>query len=154
MQPFTATLKKALQRWLVSNKRKQYKLKPTDMKTLKMLTFISCAMVIIACNSSKNPELSGVYTNQAQSEYSVASDTLIITAVSLANKTYSVERRTGYQKIRNGQKLPEQHKQEKWQATWNADQQVLSEAAYGRQISLLRDKPGVQLKNAVYLKIN
>lgn len=123
------------------------------MKTLKILTFISCALIIIACNSSKNPELSGVYTNQAQSEYSIASDTLIITAVSLADKTYQIENRTGYQKIRNGQKLPAEYKQEKWQATWNPDKQVLAETEYGRQISVLRDKPGVQLKNTVYLKI-
>ena len=124
------------------------------MKTLKFLTFISCAMIIIACNSSKNPELSGVYINKAQSEYSIASDTLIVTVISLTDKSYSVERRTGYQKIRNGQKLPAEHKQEKWQATWNPDKQVLAETEFGRQISVLRDKPGVQLKNTVYLKIN
>lgn len=124
------------------------------MKTLKFLTFISCAMIIIACNSGKNPELSGVYVNQAQSEFSIASDTLIITAVNLADKTYQIEDRTGYQKIRNGKKLPAEYKQEKWQATWNPDKQVLAETEYGRQISVLRDKPGVQLKNTVYLKIN
>jgi len=123
------------------------------MKTLKILTFIGCAMFIIACSSSRNPELSGIYTNQAQSEYSTASDTLIITVVSLTDKSYSVERRTGYQKIRNGQKLPAEHKQEKWQATWDPDKQVLAETEYGRQISVLRDKPGIQLKNTVYLKI-
>jgi hypothetical protein len=137
----------------VNKKKKQHKLKTKHMKTLKILTFISCALIIIACNSSKNPELSGVYTNQAQSEYSIASDTLTITAVSLADKSYSVERRTGYQKIRNGQKLPAENKQEKWQATWNPDKQVLAETEYGRQISVLRDKPGVQLKTTVYLKI-
>jgi hypothetical protein len=123
------------------------------MKTLKILTFFSCAMLIIACDSSKNPELSGIYTNQAQSEYSIASDTLIITTVNLADKTYQIENRTGYQKIRNGQKLRAEYKQEKWQATWNPDKQVLAETEYGRQISVLRDKPGVQLKNTVYLKI-
>jgi hypothetical protein len=123
------------------------------MKTLKILTFFSGVMLIIACNSSENPELSGIYTNQAQSEYSIASDTLIITAVSLADKTYQIENRTGYQRIRNGQKLPAEYKEEKWQATWNPDKQVLAETEYGRQISVLRDKPGVQLKNTVYLKI-
>jgi hypothetical protein len=123
------------------------------MKTLKILILISCPLFINACNSSKNPDLSGIYANQAQSEYSIASDTLIITAVSLADKTYQIENRTGYQKIRNGQKLPAEHKQEKWQATWDADKQVLAETEYGRQISVLRDKPGVQLKNTVYLKI-
>jgi len=124
------------------------------MKKLNFLILISWVLFIIACNSGKNPELSGVYTNQAQSEYSIASDTLIVTVISLTDKSYSVERRTGYQKIRNGQKLPAEHKKEKWQATWNPDKQVLAETEFGRQISVLRDKPGVQLKNTVYLKLN
>lgn len=124
------------------------------MKTIKMLLVISVAMVIAACNTNKNPGLSGVYANQSQSEYSIALDTLVITAVSLTEKTYTVQRKTTFQKIRNGLKLPAERKQEKWQATWLTDRQVLSEGDYGRQISLLRDKPGVQLKNAEYLKVN
>jgi hypothetical protein len=122
------------------------------MKTLKSILGICMAAALLACHS-KNPGLSGIYVNQAKSEYSVASDTLIITAVSLTEKTYSVERHVSFQKIRNGQKEPVEFKQEKWNATWNSDQQVLAETEYGRQIRLSPDKPGVLLKNTLYQQI-
>ena len=122
------------------------------MKTLKLIVLVSCAAAFAAC-TSKNPELSGVYVNQSQSEYSVASDTLIITVVSLTDKTYSVERRDGFQKIRNGAKLPIQFKQETWHATWDTNQQVLAETEYGRQIRLSPDKQGIMLKNTLFRKI-
>jgi hypothetical protein len=123
------------------------------MKTIKLVILICCAALITACTNSKNPGLSGMYVNQSQSEYSVAADTLIIDAVSLADKTYSVERHVAYQKIRNGQKQPTQFKKENWQAVWNSDQQVLAETEYGRQIRVSPDTPGIFLKNTLFRKI-
>lgn len=123
------------------------------MKTIHSIILICFAAFIAACGNSKNPALSGVYVNKSQSEYSVATDTLIIEPVSLENKLYSIERRAGYQKIRNSQKQPEQYKKETWQAIWNSNQQVLSEEEYGRQIRLSTDTPGVRLKNALFKKI-
>ncbi|MCR8561939.1 hypothetical protein KXD93_30065 [Mucilaginibacter sp. BJC16-A38] len=123
------------------------------MKTIKLLILICCAAIDTACNNSKNPALSGVYINQSQSEYSMAYDTLIIDAVNLTAKTYSIESRTGFQKIRNGQKLPMQFKKETWQAVWNSEQQMLSEGEYGRQIRLSPDTPGVLIKKTLFRKI-
>jgi hypothetical protein len=123
------------------------------MKTIHSVMLICLAACIAACGNSKNPSLSGVYVNHAQSEYSVASDTLIIDAVNLTNKTYSVERHAGFQKIRNGQKQPEQFKKESWQAIWDSGNQVLSEGEYGRQIRLSSDTPGVLLKTTLFKKI-
>jgi hypothetical protein len=123
------------------------------MKTVKSVILLCCAALIAACSNSKNPALSGVYVNQSQSQYSVAWDTLIIDAVSLADKTYQVESRTTFQKIRNGQKLPSQFKKESWQAVWNSEQQVLSENEFGRQIRVSPDTPGVLIKTTLYRKI-
>ncbi|MCQ6958316.1 hypothetical protein [Mucilaginibacter aquariorum] len=123
------------------------------MKTLKFLIIAGFALLIAGCGGSKNPELTGVYVNNAESEYSVATDTLIITAVNLATKTYSIERRDAFQRKRNGQKLPAEFRKETWQAVWNTDQQVLAETELGRQIYLSDDPKGVKLKNSVFLKI-
>lgn len=112
------------------------------------------ALLIAGCGRSKNPELSGVYVNHAESEYSVATDTLIITAVNLSTKTYSVERRDAFQRIRNGQKMPVEFRKETWQAVWNTDQQVLSETDLGRQIHLSEDPKGILLRNSLFLKVN
>jgi len=123
------------------------------MKTIQTLMLICCLAVFTACSNTRNPSLSGVYVSQGQSEFSVATDTLIIDAVSLAAKTYSVQSHVSFQRIRNGQKLPPEYKKETWQAVWNADQQVLSEGEYGRQIHVSADTPGVRLKNTLFRKI-
>lgn len=123
------------------------------MKTIKLVILICCAAIVTACNNSKNPALSGIYVNQSQSEYSIAYDTLIIDALNLAAKTYNIESRTGFQKIRNGQKLSMQFKTETWQAVWNSAQQMLSEGEYGRQIHLSPDTPGIYIKKTLFRKI-
>lgn len=124
------------------------------MKTLKTIILLFAVALIAACNgSTKNSDISGVYVNQAQSEYSVAWDTLIINPVSKTTKTYTVERRDGFQRIRNGVKQPMEYKQEKWDATWNTDKQVLAETELGRQIRISPDTPGVMLKNTLFRKI-
>ncbi|MCR8562005.1 hypothetical protein KXD93_30400 [Mucilaginibacter sp. BJC16-A38] len=123
------------------------------MKTIKLIILICCAVIVTACNNSKNPALSGVYVNQSQGEYGMDWDTLVINSVSLANKIYSVEHRVGFQKIRRGERQPKEFKIETWQAFWNSDQQVLAETEYGRQIRVSPDTPGVFLKNTLFRKI-
>ena len=123
------------------------------MKTIKTVLLIGCAALLVACSHSRNSALSGIYVNQAQSEYSAAYDTLIIDAASLEAKTYTVQRHVGFQRIKNGQKLPTEYKKETWQAVWDADKQVLAETEYGRQIRLSADTPGVWIKNTLFRKI-
>lgn len=123
------------------------------MKTNQLLFLICGAGLLAGCGKSKNPALSGVYVNQSQSEYSIAFDTLVIDAVNLTDKTYSVTSRAGFQKIRNGLKQPMQYKAETWQAVWSSDQQILSEGEYGRQIRLSPDTPGVFMKKTLFRKI-
>lgn len=124
------------------------------MKTLKTIILLSSVVILAACNESiKNPELTGVYVNKTIGEYSEVSDTIIITAVSLADKTYQIENRSGFQKIRNGVKQQMEYKQDKWNATWNTDKQVLAETDLGRQILISKDKPGILMKSTLFLKI-
>ena len=113
------------------------------------------ALCIIGCNNKVSKEdLSGTYVNQSKSEYSTASDTLVISMIDESANSYQIERKTGFQKIRNQITQPKQYKDEKWQATWNPDKQILSETDLGRQISFGKDKHSLYLKSTRYQKVN
>jgi hypothetical protein len=124
---------------------------------MKALSFIIILVIVafIGCTSnSQSKSFSGTFINQSKSDYSMASDTLIITPSTQSNNTYQIERKTGFQKIRNGATQAKEYKTEKWQSTWSEEKQVLSETEYGRQITLNKDGNSVTLKNTEYRKIN
>jgi len=88
-----------------------------------------------------------------KNEYSMANDTLIITAYNLSAGTYEVERRDGYHRIRQGKILPKEFRQEKWIATFEKDKQLLLESAWGRQVYINTDNHSASF-NGIYRKIN
>ncbi len=120
-------------------------------------SFILLAIIItacIACNSKSNSDsITGTFINYSKGEYSIAFDTLIITPLNQSGNNYQIERRTGYQKIRNGITQPKEYKVEKWQSTWNEENQKLSETEYGRQITSGKDGRTLTLKSTEYKKI-
>ncbi len=123
---------------------------------MKVLSFIITLAIVafIGCTSnSQSKSLSGTFTNQSKSEYSTASDTLIITPSTQSTNSYQIERKTGFQKIRNGVTQAKEFKTEIWQSTWDEDKKVLSETDYGRQITPSKDGNFVTLKNTQYQKI-
>ncbi|WP_428329668.1 hypothetical protein [Mucilaginibacter sp.] len=124
------------------------------MKASTILIALITTVFIGCSNQASKEDLSGTYTNQSKSEYSLASDTLIITVIDQSNNSYQIERKTGFQKIRNQITQPKQYKNEKWQATWNADKKILSETDLGRQISFGKEKHSLSLKGTQYQKIN
>lgn len=123
---------------------------------MKAITVIVSLIFVafLGCKSkSQTNSLAGTFTNQSKSEYSIASDTLIIKPLNQSSNTYQIERRTGFQKIRNGVTQPKEYKTEKWQSSWNGDKEVLSETEYGRLITPGKDGNSVTLKNTEYQKI-
>lgn len=119
-------------------------------------SFILLAIILTACacNSKSNSgSLTGTFINYSKSEYSIAFDTLIISPLNQSGNNYQIERKTGYQKIRNGITQPKEYKMEKWQSTWNEESQKLSETEYGRQITSGKDGQTLTLKNTEYKKI-
>ncbi len=120
------------------------------MKALSFIIILATVAFIGCTNNSQSKSLSGTFTNQSKSEYSTSSDTLTITPLTQSTNSYQIERKTGFQKIRNG---VTQAKTEKWQSTWNEDKQVLAETEYGRQITPSKDGNTVTLKNTQYQKI-
>jgi hypothetical protein len=122
------------------------------MKTLKILTLIACAMVIIACNTQTDSAVSGIYVTAFKNEYTIANDTLIIAVFNLESGTYNVERHSGYKRIREGKVLPKEFKRENWTATFDKDKQVLQETQLGKQLYINTQK-GTLSFGATYQKI-
>ena len=111
------------------------------------------ALLFIGCKSSVNSsDIKGTYVNKGESEYSVAFDTLIVSSV-VEDKTFKIEERLGFQRIRDKGLRPKQFKQETWQVTWNPDTRVLSENEFGRQLLLKPYKKTLLIKNTEFFKI-
>lgn len=123
------------------------------MKALTIVIVLTIVAFIGCKSNSQRNSVSGTFTNQSKSDYSIASDTLIITPLPQSNNNFQIERRTGYQKIRNGILQSKEYKTEKWQSSWSEDKQVLSETEFGRQITPSKDGSSLTLKNTKYQKI-
>lgn len=124
------------------------------MKAMKKYMVVFCAIFnFFSCDNNKAPNLSGVYVNEARSDYSSACDTLYISVISLENKTYQVDNRVGYRRIKNNTMLPRQYKIQSWQAIWNAEKRLLSEGDLGRQIRISPDGEGVFMKATEFRRI-
>lgn len=84
---------------------------------------------LTACNNNSGSAIidfiPGTYVNQAQSRYSVANDTLIITAVKSNNNIYQITRKTGYRRITDAKPQPLQHQIKHWSGTWDQQKQIL-----------------------------
>lgn len=123
------------------------------MKTLKIMLLVAIALLAIACNNRKDAAISGIYVVDSKNEYTILSDTLIISAYNLSAGVYEVEKRSGYQLIRSGKILPKEFKRKSWKATFDKNEQVLSETALGRQI-YVNAAAGTVSFGATYRKIN
>jgi hypothetical protein len=117
-----------------------------------LIAFVS--ILFLSCGGKKTEtDISGIFVNQAKSEYSIAYDTLIITPVNGVSNRFQIEDRAGYQKIRAGKLLPFEFKQQNWQATWDSEKQLLSEGEMGRQIQYDNQKKSILIKNTEYRRV-
>jgi hypothetical protein len=120
----------------------------TILIALITMLFISCKS-----GSNNNADYSGTYVLQTQGEYAKDYDTLIVSSDQSAKNTYSIQNRSGFQKIRNGVTMPKEYKKSTWVATWNEEKKVLAETDLGRQIQFKNNGNSLFLKNSVYQKI-
>jgi hypothetical protein len=95
------------------------------MKQLFLLTGL--AIVLAACqnNNSAGDFIPGTYVNQAQSEFSVANDTLVITKAANTDYIYLITRKTGYRRIGDGKLYPLKHQVKHLTGNWDPVKQVM-----------------------------
>lgn len=90
----------------------------------------------------------GTYVNQAKSQYSTASDTLVIAK---NNNACTVTRKTGFRRIVNGRLQPEEHKAKSFIGTWDQDKQILQLVENG--IIIRFDGDGLEVQNSKYRRL-
>jgi len=92
----------------------------------------------------------GKYVHASEGPYSRAEDTLIISLVTA--QTYRIERRAGFQPLRNGQFLPKRFKAEVLSGAYDPKKQALFETTKGRVFVFDVQKALLRVNKAVYRK--
>jgi hypothetical protein len=92
------------------------------------------ALSFNACKSSlSSGGIAGTYVNDAQSEASIAHDTLIVEQG--RDNTYLLHRKTGFQLIVNGKPGKHMYETEEWTAVLDPKTSVLTESRKGKVIA-------------------
>ncbi|WP_143065109.1 hypothetical protein [Mucilaginibacter gossypiicola] len=111
------------------------------------------ASILAACNpSSKTADfIPGTYVNHAESAYSVANDTLAISADRDNANVYHIVRRTGFRRKKERQ-VP-QYQVKTFIGIWSEQQQILQISQNGVLILFHPDKNELSIENSTYLKL-
>jgi hypothetical protein len=122
------------------------------MKTKIILTVLSLA-VLLACNTNnKQSYVPGTYVNNTTGKYSIACDTLLIEP--LEGNRFKVNRKTGFNLIRNGKKGKREHETEKWNTVYNEKTSVLTETQRGKTLTFYPDSNMLMIGTRIYKKVN
>ena len=122
---------------------------------MKTLIFIAgLAMLFAACTQSQKVanSIPGTYVNHAESAYSVADDTLIISENGGSNN-YQVTRKTTYQRKANNKLQPSQHKAKSYAAVWDKDKQTLQLTQNGTVLLFRPNENKLLIENSEYRKL-
>jgi hypothetical protein len=133
-----------------------------DKMNAQMLTWlsrmlimgVSLSLLLIigfqACNSPQS--LEGTYVNTAGSEFSFASDTLIVEHEE--NNRYLIHRSTGFQLLDDaGKPGVMQHEKEEWTAVYDPETAVMTERRNGKLITFDTDKGIMTVGKRKYKRI-
>lgn len=96
----------------------------------------------------------GTYVNQAQSQYSIASDTLLLIPDEHAGNLYQVVRGTGFQRIKDGKLQPKEYKIKKFSGVWDEAKQTLQLTQDGSILFFQPDAQTLTVGTAIYRKLH
>ena len=116
------------------------------------------AVLLTACGGNDEvkgtkSKISGTYVHQAESEYSKAMDTLIVTPYDAKAGTFIILRRTGYNRIKNGKLQPKETKQERMITVWDEETHQLQEVKEGKLYTFPSTGKQLLVGTAEYRKI-
>jgi hypothetical protein len=125
------------------------------MKTIIKIMLLPISTWAACTNHGQQTKdfIPGVYVNHAQSEYSIASDTLVITHETATETGYRIIRKTGFSRIMNGKTGPEQHKVKSFTGIWDAQKQTLQLTQNGIIVLFQPDENQLEVQNSKYHKI-
>lgn len=103
----------------------------------KIYGLLVLAVLATACGGNDDAAgtkstISGTYVRKAESEYSKAMDTLIVTPYDPNAGTFIIIRKTGFNRIKNGNLQPKETKQERMITVWDDETRQLQELKEGK----------------------
>ena len=98
-----------------------------------------------------NDFIPGTYVRTFQTEFAVGSDTLLLKHHDGA--TYTIVKRSGFSRVKNGRLLPKETRQEQWTGTYRADEGVLEELKGGKLMRFDAREKKLFLGASEYIKI-
>jgi len=123
-----------------------------------LFRFRRWAVVVVAfgfaaCSSGSAPVVAGTYVNTAQSEVSLANDTLIVEAGE--GGTFLLHRHTGYRlRAPQGGWGGWHYEREEWTAAADPQTGVLTESRHGKVITFRREQGTLSVGRRVYRRID
>lgn len=117
-----------------------------------MCLWLGFGMLFLACqHRSLRGFVPGVYVNHSEGEFSLSDDTLVIRLKD--RDQFSVERKTGFNRIREGMAGGREHETENWQVELDEASAVLNELNHGKVIRLFPDSAMLRIGKREYSKI-
>lgn len=112
------------------------------------------AIMMAGCNSKTDTRsfIPGTYVDQAEGEYSIASDTLVIEASEGNN--YLIHRKTGFNVITDGKKGKRQYETEEWRALYDQSTKSMTETSNGKLLTFYPQAKKLMVGKREYQKIN
>jgi len=124
---------------------------------MKMILIISSVVTFLfGCNSFTDkvkPFVPGTYIATWKTAFSVAVDTMNISAPSGGSETFSIVRRTHLQFTNAAKKREPEYSISKWQGTYNTNDKTLVVQSNGRIISFDPDNKVLRMGAIVYRKL-
>ena len=122
------------------------------MKNLIILCAIAVAIITACKTDNIRSFIPGTYINNAGSEFSIASDTLVIQPSE--NNTFYIYRKTGFNRINDGTTGKREYETENWNAVFDESTKTLTETKKGKLITFYPDLAKLKVGNRTYQKIN
>jgi len=126
------------------------------MKTLIVKIMLLPISFLAACTSKSKQVIEfipGTYVNHAQSEYSIADDTLQIIPDASTGNSYQISRKTGFRRILNGKLQPEEHQVKSFNGLWDEQKQILQITQNGIILIFQPEGNKLFIQNSEYRKL-
>jgi len=122
------------------------------MKTIYLIFMCMGLGMLAGCLADKTREfIPGTYVNIAGGKYSLADDTLVI--VPSGSNNYLIERRTGFNRLRDGLKGKREYEKESWNVIYDEGTKTLQETRLGKLITFYPDSAILKVGKRVYKKL-
>ncbi|OIR01283.1 hypothetical protein GALL_165710 [mine drainage metagenome] len=114
-----------------------------------MKTLFLIMIIISGCNVFQQHNMEGVYVNKAESEYSIAEDTIILRGANAGR--FNIIRKIGFQRKKDGILFPKEYKTEYSGGIYDPLHQIIHENKKG--LVVICDAEIIQINNTTFHKI-